>query len=175
MRSCYLGNVGLPAQNGNTSIGAAPQVLDRYLRTLPLARLEWPYAQPGNDVRDFTLFVAADYSKLEPQIISRFFRRAFSRGAVFACLWGPGCESAGEIARLRAALYETAQATEDFLRVSTHAGEPLEEALFYAVYCGFPTDGLVASCGDVVAAAAGDEAWARRIDLWVSARLSPGP
>ena len=106
---------------------------------------EWPADfQPSS--KYFRLFVAADATSTPSEQISRFAEEALTKGMVYCCSWGPGCERVHDIVDETLVASETfgpgsfAPATRnDTLMTTWHDREALEDALEFFVWNSCPT------------------------------------
>ena len=106
--------------------------------------LVWPPdLQPPSTY--FRLFIAADTTSTRTEMISRFAEEALSRGMVYCCAWGPGCEKvhdtvddavvASEALRERFPLGTSG----DTVMTTWHADEKLTDGLEFFVWNSCPT------------------------------------
>ena len=122
---------------------------EQQFAVLQLSALVWPDSLRVPSER-FRLFVAADTTQITSHEISRFAEAALSRGMVYFCAWGPGCERFHDIVDevvVEDDLGErkfAAPTKNDVVMTTWHHDETLEEALdFFARYAN-PTDGYAA-------------------------------
>jgi hypothetical protein len=112
----------------------------------------------------FVLFVAADTRAVAAEEVEEFARRAVQVGMAYACAWGPDCdrvEVAVDLAYVAAEDQFTARpgwSEDDTLLTSAHRTDTLDEALFFAVWCAFPTEAFNETTS-VLALVVGNAEW----------------
>ncbi len=120
-------------------------------------------AQPSR----FILFLAADTSTLDTQLMFEAADRLLGAGAVYVCCWGPGCERAHDIFDEQA--IERYGDAPGVIMTTWHAKESLREAVWYAVNSAFADDEFKDGQNRVVLATAGSTAWADEIEKYLEA------
>jgi hypothetical protein len=102
-------------------------------------RLEMPLPR-------FRLFLAADTTNVSADDISSFAEAALSKGMVYFCSWGPGCERFHDIVdHVRDRFDPSSQ--NDVVMTTSHSDESLEEALDFFAMCAVPSDGYAENSG----------------------------
>jgi len=121
-------------------------------------------------VTPFVLVLAGDTSSVPGAEIVDVAMTLIRSGAHYVCCWGLGC------ARLHDCFDEAAVAltlanTENDVHVMTtwHDGDPLEEALWFALNCAIPAVDDEPPTRAVVAIAVGNEAVSTRISAYLAA------
>jgi hypothetical protein len=116
----------------------------------------------------FVLFVAADTREVSAEEVNDFARGAVQAGMAYACAWGPDCDRV-EVAVDLAFIDDEEQfaarpgwSEDDTLVTSSHAAETLDEALFFAVWCAFPTEAFGRK-SPVLAVVVGNEEWTQLV------------
>src|SRR4051794_24250383 len=107
--------------------------------------LEWPLDLQLSS-KYFRLLIAADTKSLSTEQISRFSKDALTKGMVYCCAWGPGCE------RVHDSVDDTLVASEilgprlfppatrhDTVMTTWHNHETLDDALEFFVWNSCPT------------------------------------
>jgi len=130
-----------------------------------ISQLIWPppLRLPG---KRFRLFVAADTRHCTTAEISEFANAAFSRGMVYFCAWGPGCERFHDIVDEVGAADDLAErkfappGPHDVVMTTWHSKETLEEALDFFVTCAVPTDGYAEHSSYRVVVSLANPEWA---------------
>lgn len=86
----------------------------------------------------------------------------------YACAWGPDCDRM-ELAVDSAFIADEDQfaarpgwSDEDTLMTTSHSTETLDEALFFAVWCAFPTEAFDQN-SPVLAVVVGNEEWTQLV------------
>ena len=116
--------------------------------------------------RRFRLFVAADINNVSTQAISDFALAALSKGMVYFCSWGPGCERFHDIVDEVVVEDDLSQQkfsgpkTGDVVMTTWHAHETLEEALDFFAISAVPTDGFAPDSDFRVVICLGNSDWA---------------
>jgi hypothetical protein len=115
-------------------------------KVVKISQLIWPASLRLPDQR-FRLFVAADTTCCTTEEISEFANATLSKGMVYFCAWGPGCERLHDIVDevvVEDDLKERKLASpgpHDVVMTTWHGKETLEEALQFFATCAVPTDG----------------------------------
>jgi hypothetical protein len=132
-----------------------------------LGRLEdWPAG-----IRDphphFVLFVAADARGVRDEPIAEFADRVISQGAVYLCAWGPDCERVHDVfddVLLQKSIDGEASFSRERIVMTTwHDEEPLDEALYYALFESIPAMDYFDSCHAVLSICVGQPEWADEV------------
>ncbi len=111
--------------------------------------LTWP-ASLQLPSRRFRLFIAADSRDTSVGAVSEFVKAALKQGAVYCCVWGPGCERFHDIIDevvVEDGLHErmfVGPTPSDVIMTTWHSEESLEEALDFFTTSAQPTKGFVA-------------------------------
>jgi len=114
---------------------------------IQLAELQWPPALQLPSPR-FRLLVAAHVEEVSTQIIADFAFAALSRGMVYFCSWGHGCERFHDIVDEVIVGDDIGERrfvgprADDVVMTTWHERDNLEEALDFFATCAVPTDGL---------------------------------
>jgi hypothetical protein len=127
--------------------------------------LNWPTRLKIPSTR-FRLFVAADVTNTDVNVMSSFARDALTKGMVSFCSWGLGCERFHDIVdevvveddigkRLFAGPNQN-----DVIRTTWHGHEPLPEALNYFTRFAQPTEGFFSGSHYWVAITVRGSEWA---------------
>jgi hypothetical protein len=131
-----------------------------------LDTLAWPASLTIPSPR-FRLFVAADTTQVTVEGISRFAEIALTRGMVYFCAWGPGCERFHDIVDEILVGDEvfgkhrfTRPTPNDVVMTTWHANEDLEEALDFFATCAIPSEGYAAGSDYRVFVCVGHPEWA---------------
>jgi hypothetical protein len=142
-----------------------------------VGELQWP-ATLEVPSRRFRLHVAADVRDANRQAISDFAFSALTRGMVYFCSWGPGCERfhdivdevilGDDIGEQRFA----GPSSSDVIMTTSHAKESLEEAIDFFLTCAVPTDGFAADSEFRLLICVANKEWAAQANsLLQSARF----
>ncbi len=128
--------------------------------------LTWPESLKVPSPR-FRLLVAADTADASVAQISRFAETALSKGMVYFCAWGVGCERFHDIvdelvvedAVLGKARFEP-PTSKDVVMTTWHDGESLEEALDFLATSAMPSEGYAHDSSHRVVICIGHPEWA---------------
>ncbi len=118
----------------------------------------------------FRLFVAANISGVNTQIVSDFALAALNHGMVYFCSWGPDCERFHDIVDeviLEDNLNEhkfSGPGNGDVIMTTWHAHDSLEEAIDFFATCAVPTDGFAPESGFRLVICVGNQDWAAGAD-----------
>jgi hypothetical protein len=110
----------------------------------------------------FVLLIAADTEDIAPSVLHAWAGRVLSRGAVYACCWGPGAEQlhfAFDMAAMDREPAEAAADGESVIMTTWHTDEPLLEAAWFAVHAAFPVGIYEAGTEAVVLAVVARPDW----------------
>jgi hypothetical protein len=88
----------------------------------------------------FVLFLAADFSSIDPQLIAETGKGLIHKGLVYVCTWGPDCEKAHDAFDQGSYKYEEETGNQFHLMTSWHENETIENALWYGVFSAFSPD-----------------------------------
>jgi len=128
--------------------------------------LSWP-GQVDIPVRRFRLFVAADSTRNSVEEISHFSEIALTRGMVYFCGWGPGCERFHDILDEVIVGDETVGQNRfapptpgDTVMTTWHDRDTLEEALDFFVTCAVPSEGYLKESSYWLVVCVGHPDWA---------------
>jgi hypothetical protein len=129
-----------------------------------LARLEDWRVDISDPRLHFVLFLAADARGVRDERIAEFAERAISQGAVYLCAWGPGCERVHDVfdavLEQRSIDGRASFSRERIVMTTWHDEEPLDEALYYALFNSIPAEDYFDSCHAVLAICVGQHEWA---------------
>jgi hypothetical protein len=120
---------------------------EKRFAVVQLPELKWPTSSPLSS-RRFRLFVAADTSNVSVDAISEFALAALSRGMVYLCAWGRGCERLHDIIDEVVVGDELGErrfvgpTANDVVMTTWHNDDTLEEALEFFTTSAVPTDGF---------------------------------
>jgi hypothetical protein len=106
---------------------------------------------------NFIVFLAADASRVDTEMLRRFAYWLLEEGCVYFCAWGPDCE------RLHDIFDSECFEMEPVIMTTWHADDTLDDALWFFVYCAFPDDGYAETCGSALAIAIGHSDWDEHI------------
>jgi hypothetical protein len=122
---------------------------DLYLAVAEDIRL-WP--DEIERPRSFIVVTALDTRELSSDELNTFTRKLVDQGCRCSCTWGPGAgavDVAFDLASIEAD--EAGAQYADEIMTSSHEDETLDEALWYAIWCGSaptaPIDGVLAVVG----------------------------
>ena len=150
-----------------TACWVPPLTEGKDFAVVQLSQLKWPNLQCIPSPR-FRLFVAADVAALSAGVLSEFGYGALTRGMVYFCVWGDGCERFHDVVDeilLDDELGERrfcGQGKNDVVMTTWHAKDSLERALDFFASCAVPTDGLAANSEFRLVLCCGDQEWTRR-------------
>jgi hypothetical protein len=135
---------------------------------IDLESLTWP-STLHIPRRRFRLFIAADVVYVPTGIISAFARSALSRGMVYFCAWGQGCERFHDIVdevvvkdELEDRVY-VGPTAKDTIMTTWHSEDTLAEALEFFLRFSHPTEGFERDSRYWVALSFNNPEWAAEI------------
>jgi hypothetical protein len=138
-------------------------VLRRSLYAARLERLDdWPEAI-DEPPPHFVAFLALDPAGVADEVLIRFADKLLDQGAAYICAWGPDCERVHD--RVDDARAAGVSVADDDAVVPTtwHAGEPLDQALWFALYAACPHDRYIETCGSLLAVVSGPDEWEEQV------------
>ena len=83
--------------------------------------------------------------------------------SVYVCTWGPDCERVHDAIDGVSAAVTAEEGRDAFLMTTWHTGEPLSEAVRYALTCTYPDEAHAESCHATLAISIGTGEWAAQI------------
>lgn len=139
-----------------------------------LDRLIWPISL-ALPAKRFRLFVAADTTQVPTAEISDFAQAALSRGMVYLCAWGQGCERFHDIVDdvigeddVGARRFAGPN-LDDVVMTTWHDDEGLEDALTFFATTAFPTDGFLEDSSYRLVVCVGNSEWASAASRFLGA------
>ncbi len=134
-------------------------VANRYLFVQDVGSLDQLNADLDLGSRYFVCLVAADTTQVPAAERLALARRLCAAGCVYLLAWGPGCEALHDAAdEVLAREFEDGGKVH---RITTwHAGEPLSEALWSALWAAWPADAFFDECNALLVLCVGAPHWA---------------
>jgi hypothetical protein len=115
------------------------------------------------------LLVAADPRALDGPALVDIAAQLIRLGASYVCCWGPDCERLHDCFD-EADLLVNGDATDDRVVMTTsHEGEPLEEAIWFAIDAAFPTAAYENGTSTTVIASVANPSWHAKAAAYLSA------
>jgi hypothetical protein len=125
-----------------------------------LDSLSWP-GWVDIPARRFRLFVAADSTRNSVDEISHFSEAALTRGMVYFCGWGPGCERFHDIVdQVIVGDSKWVPSTDLTVMTTWHERDTLEGALDFFATCAVPSKGYLADSNYRLVVCVGRPEWA---------------
>jgi hypothetical protein len=94
--------------------------------------VELPYPS-----KHFVLMLAADFNNMSSEEITKVAKRLIDKGLAYICTWGPSCEEAHDAFDLANILWEDETKKEFHVMSTWHSEEPIQEALWFALFSAF--------------------------------------
>jgi len=88
----------------------------------------------------FVLFLIADFEIVSCEEITEIAKQLIDRGLAHICLWGPSCEKAHTAFDLANIAWEEANGRKFPVYSDAYHNEPIEDALWSAIYCASVDD-----------------------------------
>ena len=107
---------------------------DRELYIAEVADLaQWPeaFSEPGGE---FVAFTAFDTANVSSDDLGGFAAKLVRQGCVYLCAWGPGCERLHDAVNLADI---NVNGPEGVVMTTWHEDDPLDEALYFALFTAF--------------------------------------
>jgi hypothetical protein len=136
---------------------------DKQFTVIYSPHLEWP--SPLELPSRFRLFVAANVSNISTDAVADFALAALTRGMIYFCSWGEGCERFHDIVDEVIVEDDVSErrfagpTTNDVVMTTWHERDSLEEALDFFATCAVPTDGLAPNSGFRLVICVGNPDW----------------
>ncbi len=137
-------------------------------------RLEELPAQLRPSTPRFVLLVAADTRLVDYEALVDWAREVLNRGATYVCCWGPDAErleASFDWARLQRENFER---TGRVIMTTSHDGESLTEAAWFALHVAFPDDGWAEGTGTTILATVANQSWSSEIRSYLNSG-APAP
>ena len=114
--------------------------------------------------KHFALFLAWDARAVPGETIFTFAQKLIRAGLSYIVAWGPDCERVHDIFD-DADIAENPESNEQraVIMSTWHERESLEQALWFAVYCACPDAAYESTTISTIAAAIGNQRWARAV------------
>jgi hypothetical protein len=106
------------------------------------------------------LLLACDGTALHDDEIQIALRPLFEQGLVYLCTWGPDCERIHDLAG-QLTLH---QLGDDLVMTTWHKDEPLEESVWFLIYCAIPANESFVNNCDQIAVAISSQSWYQQIE-----------
>jgi hypothetical protein len=133
------------------------------------------------DSRFFSLALLIDGTRLCNDELFAFAGECLRRGLCYLVAWGPGCERVHDLFDEEVIddsgndRYLPANASSDDVVMTTwHAKDTLAQALFFFVYCAFPTQVFEPEWKHRIILSVGNEEWARKSVRYMKAVAASG-
>lgn len=117
----------------------------------------------------FVLFLAANTRGKDKSALLAAAKTLVRAGASYVCCWGPDCERLHDCFDEADIAVNGDGTDERVLMTTSHEGEPLEEALWFAVHAAWPTPDYEVTTGAVVAVSIGHADWSDQIRAYLTA------
>ena len=131
--------------------------------------------------RFFSLALLVDGTRYSNEEVIDFAGKCLRRGICYLVAWGPDCERVHDLFDEEVIddsghdRYLPADASPDDVVITTwHAQKSLAQALFYFVYCAFPTEVFEPEWKHRIILAVGSQEWARKSVRYVKAVAASG-
>ena len=110
----------------------------------------------------FRVFVAADIQQLNLKVFDQFIESMLSKGMVYFCAWGPGCEELEESVD-EEIVYSEAIGNRSGLgsvvMTTSHSNEKLTDALSFFMSAAIPAKEYLETCGSSIVLIIGNDEW----------------
>jgi hypothetical protein len=134
-----------------------------YLATAP-AFSAWP-DEVSSLAPPFIAVVVADASGASADDLGSFAAKLLAQGAGYVCAWGPDCERVHDV--FDEVLVGDESAHPEHVMTTWHPDEPLDEALWFAVWAAFNED-FPTTTTVLFAVVAQRTSWASAVREWVA-------
>jgi hypothetical protein len=107
----------------------------------------------------FVLFLAVNGREVDTETIYSVSQKLLDKGMVYACVWGPDCESVHDSIDQTRFRRKPEETDSNVIVTTWHAEESIGEAVCFFLNCAWPADDYVHTCSDWIAAVIGNPAW----------------
>jgi len=111
----------------------------------------------------FALFLACDASNVSTDEIGAASSALLDRGIAYLVAWGPDCERVHDVFDEVEVQRSLDEKSDGVVMTTWHAGESLQEALFFFLFSASPTEAFEATCNTAIAASVCNRNWAKTI------------
>lgn len=112
----------------------------------------------------FTLLLAADFRKIENDLIIEIAKKLIYKGLAYICTWGPECKNAHGAFDIANVLWEEENGKKFHVMSTWHDDESLEEALWFCIFNATVDDEYWDHCS-TIAVAINEKNWTETIDF----------
>lgn len=99
----------------------------------------------------FVCLLAWDARGADGEVISTLVKRLLEFGAVYVCVWGPGCERVHDVVDEVAVGPDPSDEGQPVVMTTWHADEPLADAIHFALFAARPDSACEAGCDSILA------------------------
>jgi len=112
--------------------------------------------------RDCVCLLVWDASREGYATLHRVAEQILDSGCKYLCAWGPDCERVHDT--FDDVIVGDGSVVPEHVCTSWHAGDRLDEALWYFLNCTWPVDAFAETCGSAIAIVVGDhDGWAAAV------------
>ena len=108
----------------------------------------------------FVCVLAWDTSSVSVEEVVEVAKKLLKAGAVYVCTWGVDCERVHDIFDEVSLDIGPPYRDENLIMTTWHSNDPLEEAIWFALYNTYPAEDYEDSCGAVLGVSIGSDSWA---------------
>jgi len=117
--------------------------------------------------RFFTILLCANFEQETVDSLSSLTNILIEKGNLYFCAWGPGCERAHDIYDETLVERELNGGKELLVMTTWHDDEPLEEALWFMLFCAMVEDEKWDNCSSIIITV-GNNQWRQKVESYVS-------
>jgi hypothetical protein len=118
---------------------------------------------------NFVVFIAADVRDVESSDLLEAAEKLIRSGASYTCCWGPDCSRFEDCFDHACVNLDQEETYESVIMTTSHAGESLEAALWFAIYNAWPAQKYEETTRAVVIISVGNMEWHEKIQAYVNA------
>jgi hypothetical protein len=111
----------------------------------------------------FVCLLAWDSWDIDVQRIADFAAKLFDAGAVYVCVWGSDCEGVHDVIDRVDVGPNPPQIVDRVIMTTWHSGEPLTEAIWFALRSTNPDEGYAEGCDSTLGISIGNLSWHEEI------------
>ncbi len=111
----------------------------------------------------FVCLIACDAGTLTPETLDNLARCLVDSGAVYVCAWGPHCERIEDAVDSLDVELHLRDESDRVIMTTSHAGEPLREAIRFALTDARPAADYDEGCEATLGLIIGNESWSTEV------------
>ncbi len=111
----------------------------------------------------FVCLLAWDSRDVNVSRVTELAAKLLNAGAVYVCAWGPDCQRVHDVIDEVHAGLNPSLIVDRTVMTTWHSGEPLVEAIWFALNCTNPDEGYEPGCASILGVTIGNQGWHEEI------------